>query len=38
LLFPVFISELILNTFLSNSIAALIILSMIFSLVNAKKI
>ncbi len=38
LLFPVFISELLINTFISNSIAALILLSMIFSLVNAKKI
>lgn len=38
LLFPVFISEIIFNTFISNSIATLILLSMIFSLVNAKKI
>lgn len=38
LLFPVFMGEIILNTFLSNSIAALILLSTIFSLVNAKKI
>lgn len=38
LLLPVLISELYLNTFLSNSIAALILLSMIFSLANAKRI
>ena len=38
LLFPIFVSELLINTFISNSIAALICLSMTFSLVNAKKI
>lgn len=38
LLLPVLIGELYLNTFLSNSIAVLILLSMIFSLANAKRI
>lgn len=38
LLFPVFVSELLINTFISNSVAALICLSITFSLVNAKKI
>ena len=38
LLVPIFVSELIINTFLSYSIAGLIMLSMTFSLVNAKRI
>ena len=38
LLFPVFVSEILINTFISNSVAVLICLSIIFSLVNAKKI
>lgn len=37
LIFPIFISELLLNTFISYSVAALVSLSMVFSLVNAKK-
>lgn len=35
---PIIISELLLNTFLSYSVVALIFLSLVFSLVNAKKI
>ena len=38
LVFPVFIGEILLDTFISYSVAALILLSLIFSLVNAKKI
>lgn len=38
LVFPVFIGEIILDTFISYSVAALILLSIIFSLANAKKI
>lgn len=38
LVFPIFIGEIILDTFLSYSVAALILLSITFSLVNAKKI
>ena len=38
LMFPIFINEILLGTFISYSVAALIVLSMIFSLVNAKKI
>ena len=38
LLAPVFINEIIINTFLSFSIAGLILLSTVFSLVNAKRI
>ena len=38
LLAPVLISEIVINTFLSISISALILLSMVFSLVNAKRI
>ena len=38
LVFPVFIHEILLATFISYSVAALIALSIIFSLVNAKKI
>ena len=38
LLFPIFIHELLLGTFLSYSVSALILLLIIFSFVNAKKI
>lgn len=38
LLAPVFINEIIINTFLSFSVAGLILLSAVFSLVNAKRI
>lgn len=38
LMFPVFINEILLGTFISYSVAVLICLSLIFSLVNAKKI
>lgn len=38
LVFPIFIGEILLGTFISYSVAALILLSLIFSLMNAKKI